>query len=143
MWGADDPDTRKPMVWADLTYEDETAHPFGRSRAPDSVAPDSALLGVYQELIALRKRHLRLLVDGALNYLLIDDADGLLAYERALGDEQAVVAFNVSGRRQTVTLQVEDGIYRVVFPASQTIEVTNGSLAAELPPRASVIWIRE
>ena len=23
MWGADDPDERKPMVWSDLRYEDE------------------------------------------------------------------------------------------------------------------------
>ena len=25
MWGADDPDERKPMVWSDLRYEDEVA----------------------------------------------------------------------------------------------------------------------
>ncbi|NOX18135.1 MAG: glycoside hydrolase family 13 protein, partial [Chlorobi bacterium] len=28
MWGGDDPDDRKPMVWKELTYETETAHPF-------------------------------------------------------------------------------------------------------------------
>ena len=28
MWGADDPDTRKPMVWNDLKYDDEKTHPF-------------------------------------------------------------------------------------------------------------------
>ncbi len=27
MWGADDPDERKPMVWPDLVYETECAHP--------------------------------------------------------------------------------------------------------------------
>ena len=30
MWGADDPDDRKPLVWSDLTYEVEKTHPFGR-----------------------------------------------------------------------------------------------------------------
>ena len=28
MWGADDPDERKPMVWSDLRYEDETDPPI-------------------------------------------------------------------------------------------------------------------
>ena len=30
MWGADDPDDRKPMLWADLSYDDECADPLGR-----------------------------------------------------------------------------------------------------------------
>ena len=25
MWGADDPDCRKPLIWDDLVYEDERA----------------------------------------------------------------------------------------------------------------------
>ena len=83
MWGADDPDERKPMVWADLRYDDETTHPFGRPRRRDRVAPDTALFRVYRELIALRKQHLRLFVDGTLEWLLTDDAHGVLAYERA------------------------------------------------------------
>ena len=29
MWGADDPDDRKPMVWEDIDYENESHHPFG------------------------------------------------------------------------------------------------------------------
>ena len=53
------------MVWGDLRYEDEVASPFGRPRRRDRVAPDTALFRVYQDLIALRKEHLRLFVDGA------------------------------------------------------------------------------
>jgi glycosidase len=143
MWGADDPDARKPMVWADLAYEDETSHPFGRPRLRDPVAPDTALLRVYKDLIALRMQHLRLFVDGALTYFLTDDAHGLLAYERVLGDERAVVAFNISGQRQTVALEVEAGTYRVVFPSGDAVDVTDGSLTAELPPRTAVVWIRD
>ena len=30
MWGPDDPGPRKPMVWADLEYEDEASDPLGR-----------------------------------------------------------------------------------------------------------------
>jgi glycosidase len=96
MWGADDPDDRKPMLWSDRRYDDEVAHPFGRPRRRDQVAPDTALFRVYRELIGLRKENLRLLVDGKLNWLLTDDQRGLLVYDRVLGDQRAIVAFNVS-----------------------------------------------
>ncbi len=143
MWGADDPDMRKPLVWADLTYEDETTHPLGQARRRDAVAPDTALLRVYKDLIALRKQHLRLFVDGALDVLLTDDARNLLAYERVLDDERAVVAFNNSDQPQTLALEVEDGIYRAVFPSGDAVEVTDRSLTAELPARTATVWIRD
>ena len=50
MWGADDPDERKPMVWSDLRYEDESRHPLGRHGAAIRVAPDTALFRIYREL---------------------------------------------------------------------------------------------
>jgi cyclomaltodextrinase / maltogenic alpha-amylase / neopullulanase len=43
MWGADDPDDRKPMLWPDLTYEAETHHPLGHARPADPVAFDEEL----------------------------------------------------------------------------------------------------
>ncbi len=143
MWGADDPDPRKPMVWADLAHEEETAHPFGRPRRRDPVAPDTALFRIYEDLIALRTQHIRLFVDGALTYLLVDDAYGLLAYERVFGDERAVVAFNTSERPQNLALEVDDGTYRAVFPRGDAVRVTSGSLTADLPPRTAVVWIRD
>jgi cyclomaltodextrinase len=142
MWGADDPDERKPLVWADLRYDDETTHPFGRPRRRDKVAPDTALFRVYRELIALRKQHLRLFVDGSLNWLRTDDGRGLLAYERVLGDQRAIVAFNVSDAPLEVSLEA-DGRYRVAFPAGSAVTVTEGTLRAQLPPREGRVWIRE
>jgi len=143
MWGADDPDTRKPMVWSDLEYEDETTHPLGLPRQPDPVAPDTALLRAYKQLIALRKRNLRLFVDGDLSYLLTDAARGLLAYQRARDDERAVVAFNTSGQPQRIALDVEEGTYRAVYPPGATVDVVDGSLTAELPPMTAAVWLRE
>jgi glycosidase len=142
MWGADDPDERKPLVWADLRSDDETTHPFGRPRRHDKVAPDTALFRVYRELIALRRQHLRLFVDGSLSWLRTDDAGGLLAYERVLGDQRAIVAFNVSDAPLEVSIAA-DGRYRLAFPAGEAVTVSDGTLRAQLPPRAARIWIRE
>ncbi len=40
MWGADDPDDRKPMVWDDLTYEPESTLPNSMRHDPDTVSFD-------------------------------------------------------------------------------------------------------
>jgi len=142
MWGADDPDERKPMVWSDLRYEDETTHPFGRPRRRDPVAPDTALFRAYRDLIALRKAHLRLFVDGTVRWLLADDATSLLAYERALGTQRAIVVFNASDQEQELTVPAE-GTYRGGWPAGGTRAATDGSLRLSLGPRTAQVWISE
>jgi glycosidase len=142
MWGADDPDDRKPMVWPDLSYEDEVVHPFDRPRRRDRVAPDTALFRVYRQLIGLRKQNLRLFVDGKLNWLVTDDERGLLVYDRVLGDRRAIVAFNVSDVPQEMSVEV-DGSFRSAYPAGDRPTIANGKLGAELPAKAVRIWIRE
>jgi cyclomaltodextrinase len=142
MWGADDPDERKPQVWADLRYDDETTHPYGRPRRRDRVVPDTALFRVYRDLIAMRKQHLRLFVDGTLSWLVTDDERGLLAYDRVLGGQRAIVAFNVSDTAREITVAA-DGRYRLAFPAGGAVTVADGTLRAELPPGEARVWIRE
>jgi glycosidase len=142
MWGAFDPDERKPLVWADLKYEDETTDPVGRPRRRDPVMPDTALFRIYRELIALRRDHLRLFVDGSLTWLLTDDTSRLLAYSRALGGESAIVAFNASDESHAVVVPA-DGRWRQVWPAGDTLAAAGGKLRAQLPARTARVWIRE
>jgi len=139
MWGADDPDDRKPMVWSDQRYEDEAVHPFGRERRRDTVAPDTTLFRVYRELIALRKQHLRLFVDGTVEWLRTDDGSRVLAYARVLGNDRAVVAFNGSDAPVPFALPA-DGKYRLAFPAGRG---ATGTDTVELPARGARVWVRE
>ena len=141
MWGGDDPDPRKPMLWSDLEYEDEATHPMGLPRVPDRVAPDTGLFRVYQELIALRKDHLRLFVDGDLEWLVEDDANGLLAYMRVLGKERALVLFNTSEDPQRVTVNLEAGTWAERL-GGKRLEKVNGSLSVELQPLGATVWLR-
>jgi glycosidase/enterochelin esterase-like enzyme len=142
MWGADDPDERKPMVWADQRYEDETTHPLGMARKRDRVRPDTALFRVYRDLAALRNAHLRLFVDGSLNWLRTDDVRGVLVYDRVLGDQRAVVAFNNSDRPRIVEVPAE-GRYRTAYPSGPAIQARSGVIRATLPARSSRVWIRQ
>jgi glycosidase len=135
MWGADDPDQRKPMVWADLKYDDETTHPLGRTRRHDEVAPDPVLFAMHQKLIELRKAHLRLFVDGGHRWLVTDDAAGVLAYARTLGNEEVVVAFNRS--EQPRAFRLPEGRYREIFTS------VPGAGPGLLAPQTARVWIRE
>ncbi len=142
MWGADDPDDRKPIVWDDLRYDDEITHPFGRPRRRDRVAPDTALRGVYRELIALRRQHLRLFVDGGLQWLVTDDARRVLVYERTLDDRHAIVAFNASETPQEIAVPAP-GTYRQAYPGGAALDTSGGTLRAALPPGTARVWVRE
>lgn len=145
MWGADDPDPRKPMVWDDLQYEDETVHPLGLPRDPDPVRPDMSLFRTYQELIRLRQRHLPLFVEGDLTWLEVNDGNRLLAYRRALGDEQAIVAFNASEDPQALALPAGGTGWKEVFASDDRIEwrIEADTLRTVLSPLSARIWLRE
>ncbi len=104
MWGADDPDCRKPVVWDDIIYEDEKADydPL-KTRPVDAVHPDTALLSFYKKLIQMRRGN-PVLVYGDLKYLLADDKKMVLAYNRRVNDEEIIAVFNRSDEIQSVTL---------------------------------------
>jgi len=152
MWGPDDPDSRKPMVWPDLTYEDEASDPLGRFRQPDPVAPDLELRETYRRLIALRKANSALFSEGSVRLLLADPGGAVLAYERVLdeggGARRAVVLFNRSERAATVQIPVMDGVYRVAYAAgswalADTITVSGEAVRLALPPLGACVWILE
>ena len=143
MWGGDDPDTRKPIVWADLSYAEEVAHPFGKPRTPDPVAPNQELFEIYQSLIAVRKQHMRLFADGALNFLTARDAQRTFAYERVLGPQRAIVMFNASDEPHTVRVTAPAGTYYQAFPLNTATQDVQDTLTATMAPRTGILWIKE
>ena len=134
MWGGDDPDPRKPLLWRDLEYEDETTHPVGLTRRHDLVAPDLRLLAVYKELIALRKAYMELFTDGEIAWPVIDDERRVLVCQRTLGTQRALIAFNASDAPREVT--VPAGTYRRVFPLGAVEHVDSLILA----PMTAQVW---
>ena len=92
MWGADDPDDRKPMIWPDLTYQAEIEHPYGWERQIDSVRFNTSIYEHYASLIQLRKDSESLL-NGNVTLLETNDPD-VLAYERKSEEERVLVIIN-------------------------------------------------
>ena len=95
MWGADDPDCRKPMVWSDLKYNDEKKLPLGAERPVDKVAPDLDLWRYYRQLIELRKSQ-PALQKGGFQVLLADDPSRTFAFRRTSGSNAVLAVFNAS-----------------------------------------------
>lgn len=96
MWGSNDPDSRKPMVWDDIEYEPEVTNPDGTTRTPDTVEVNHDLLAHYRKLIAIRREHPALRI-GDYRTVLADDSTGLFAFERSHGNDRVLVVLNPTG----------------------------------------------
>jgi glycosidase len=103
MWGGEDPDDRKPMVWRELRYEEEATHPLGQPRRADPVRFDEELYKYYQSLGHIRAAQAALR-RGSFETVMADDARRVYAFARALEDDRVVAAFNASDREQALEL---------------------------------------
>jgi glycosidase len=94
MWGANDPDCRKPMVWNDLSYDNESVLPDQSKKInPDKVEVNSGLYDHYKKLISIRNNNSALKI-GDFKTLLTDDINKIYSFERNLGTEKVVVILN-------------------------------------------------
>ncbi len=141
MWGANDPDCRKPMVWADLDYEDEATLPDGSKKAvPDKVAVNEDLFAHYKKLIALRHKLPSLRI-GSFETVLIDDEKQLYGFRRKSGDEEVIVLLNNSKAEQTAEVDLS-GRWRDQWNDSRPLEA-DGPLPVTLAPLGAAILVRE
>lgn len=142
MWGADDPDDRKPMVWADLVYDHERTHPIpGNVRTDDRVAFDSTLFDYYKTLVRVRKGTVALR-RGDFTSLLVDDANSLFAFRRTSGENEAVVLINNSIARQRLDLKMP-GMWKYRDELTGRLMEGKDNLSVELGARSGTILVRE
>ena len=103
MWGGDDPDCRKPMVWPDFKYETERSHPLGKQRPADTVSFNHDLFRWYRKLIAIRRANKALSL-GSLQFFLTDNGRNLLGFKRSEGGQTLYVALNNGNTSREYTL---------------------------------------
>jgi glycosidase len=141
MWGGDDPDDRKPMLWGDLTYDDETGHPFGAARPADKNVVNLPLFGYYKKLIGIRERS-DALMTGEFSTLLTDDSNDVFAFMRSSGGVRDVVVINnaSSSKKATIPLPADapEGNW-VNLLDSTRVANTQGELGVELAPKTGAI----
>ena len=140
MWGANDPDCRKPMVWDDMIYADEVTLPDGSNKEQgDKVEVNRDLLDHYRKLIALR-RDLPALRRGSFETVLIDDDKQLYGFRRQLGDEAVLVVLNNSNEPQEASVE-GDGAWEDRWNGGK-VSGEDGRLTLALPPRGASILVR-
>jgi glycosidase len=142
MWGADDPDERKPMVWPEFTYENESSHPFGKDRPVDPVVFDRDLFTYYQKLIRLRRDH-EVIRRGTWEVLLTDNERDLVVLKRIIRGQVYLVALNNSDQPQEVSVQVKDFSknlrYRELM-TGRTILTRNGEVQFRLDNKSGAVF---
>ena len=104
MWGGNDPDDRKPMIWSDITYEPEVTNPDQSLRPPDTVEQNRDLLEFYRQLISIRNAQ-EALQTGSYRTLLADDERRIFAYQRGAGQDRIAVILNAGQEEAAVKLE--------------------------------------
>jgi glycosidase len=144
MWGADDPDCRKPITWPDLDFEAERAHALPQALRPvDRVEADLEKLAFYQRMTRLRSQH-PLLATAALEFLLADDSTGVLAYRRHDGDQELLIILNRDADMQPVSIPLpRQGTYRdLLSPSDIWYQSEDRQLTLALPGLSALVLER-
>ena len=105
MWGASDPDNRKPMLWTDH-------EPYDDARENHVM---HELFAWFQRVIALRNAH-RVLRTGSFRTVLADDHRDVWAFVREDADEELLVVLSMAPQAQRIPLPITlGGGWRPVF----------------------------
>jgi cyclomaltodextrinase len=147
MWGANDPDCRKPMVWDDLSYDPEFMGPDSKRMGPNEVKFDRGLHAFFKAAISLR-RNTPVLNAGAFQWLTTDDNANTLAFLRSGGNARAVVVFNRSDSPQTVRFASPAGWPESDQPAdfvsdggSAVLRRIGGEVITDLAPLTAAVFL--
>jgi glycosidase len=108
MWGGDDPDCRKPMVWKDIKYETEKYDPSGEKSKQDPLYFDNVLFNWYKKFIYIRKEN-KVLSEGKLDFFYLNDAAKVIGYKRTLGNESLSVLVN--NNSEIKSIQIESKLF--------------------------------
>lgn len=102
MWGADDPDPRKPLWWSDYQFADETRNNIQPGEKEyDKVGFNQQQFDWYKKLIAIRKDN-PVLVHGNIQFITANG--GVLSYKRYDARGEITVFFNIEDKAHKFAL---------------------------------------
>jgi glycosidase len=140
MWGANDPDCRKPMIWDDIQYSPELYNADGSLRdKPDPVEINYDLLKHYKKLISIRNSY-PALRRGSFKTLIIDDEKEIFGFERILGDQKVIVIINNSNQKVNKFLGFGGSFKDVLNNRDYKFTAENGVMP--LQPKWGVILVQ-
>ncbi|MCL5033964.1 MAG: glycoside hydrolase family 13 protein [Bacteroidetes bacterium] len=142
MWGADDPDDRKPMLWPDMKYADERSSPIPGVRRPDDKNVFNRDLFDYYRMLIRERISNPALTIGSYKTLIADDYHKIFVFERKSGKHTAIVGFNLSDEKQTVEVTTGGATGNFMDALnSKVMPVRNGKLHIEIQPAWGVLLV--
>jgi cyclomaltodextrinase / maltogenic alpha-amylase / neopullulanase len=143
MWGGNDPDCRKPMIWDDLEYESERYLPDQTIRKDeDKVEQDKDLLAWYKKLIRMRNDN-EVLQTGGFRTLLTDDKNKIFAFSRFNEKDEIVVIINNSTYEKKVKLKTNHSEYYKHLLQEGIIPVEDGIIETFIPAKSGVALMKD
>ncbi len=113
MWGADDPDNRKPLVWPDIDFENETPLYPNNDNYDDKPSFNKEVFDFYAAMCKLRKEHKALRL-GVCEFDKSLSDQNIFAYKRECDDEKVVVLLNCEANPKHIDLaQYKE--YKVIY----------------------------
>jgi len=143
MWGANDPDCRKPMVWDDMEYEDEGYLPDQKRKSiSDKVEVDRDLFEHYKKLIKIRNDN-EVLQTGEFKTLLADDKNKICAFSRFDDNNEIIVIINNGNSDKQVELKVAHKEYYKQLLQSGIINTENGILKVNIHAKEGAVLMKD
>lgn len=139
MWGAGDPDCRKPMVWPYLKYDDEK-HDFTGAKISGhyKVNFNYEMFDFYQKLIRIRKSE-KALVSGTFRVLKGGFSDKMSVFERALSKSQIIMVLNRNTVDEKVSIITNNELNYKDLLTENIYQSVSGVLSVEVKPLSGMI----
>jgi cyclomaltodextrinase / maltogenic alpha-amylase / neopullulanase len=142
MWGANDPDCRKPMVWKEMKYDNEVYLPDQSKRiAPIEVNVNTDVLNHYKKLVKIRNDNEALQL-GDFTTLLTDDKRNVYAFSRNYNDESIIVIINNSDVPVNIELAADGNSYQDLLNGD-TVNADGKTLKADVAYKWGRILIKK
>ncbi|MCA1801902.1 MAG: glycoside hydrolase family 13 protein [Rhodothermaceae bacterium] len=148
MWGADDPDDRKPMPWPGMEFDDEINHPWSRARNRDAVEFNEELHQYYKQLADIRNQH-QVIQSGDFTALHAPARDRVFAFARHDGENNPVIVIlNSENGEKTVDIRTgllsgyQDGTLTDLVSGREVQLLPGGRIQATIGPVSGMVLVR-
>ena len=162
MWGADFPDSTKPMIWEEfMPYELESdelekyknikssgeaiQRDEANSKVYYEVKGNSELREWYKELIELRRERGELFKRGELEFIELADTKfkDLVIFKRVYKKEEAIVILNRAEREIEVSIPIDDGREYSDLVSGEDFVVVDDILKVKVPRSGGVVFLKK
>ncbi len=138
MWGANDPDCRKPMVWKELNYSPEKYNPDGSTRNPDVVEYDQDMFDHYKLLVSIRNKYIALRT-GSYETVIADETNNLFGFKRAQEEQELIVILNNSDEDNEGIISVKSSSAWTDILNNTAVNIQDGKIKVKIPAKWGLV----